>query len=172
MNNDTEELQDIAVAGRQQHLTFTLAGEEYAVDVLKVREIRSWSSPTPFPHSPPHVLGAINLRGTIIPIVDLRRQFALDEQAFTSTTGVIVVQADVLGSERQIGLVVDRVLDVLKLDLVNSIESTTHSSIIGARYISGLSRSEDKLVMIVDLEAIIAASLADDEQGGSPMKRQ
>ncbi len=151
-----------------QYLTFSLAEEEYAVNILKVREIRSWREPTPLPHAPEHVLGVINLRGAIIPIVDLRKQFCLPDREFTSTTGVIVVQSEVSGAERHIGIVVDEVLNVIYLadnnsDLVVGAEST-NTTALGARFVSGLRQKEDGLVIIIDLDAIIEASLSDDAE--------
>ena len=144
----------------KQYLTFSLGSEEYGVDILKVREIRSWSAPTPLPHSPAHVLGAINLRGAIIPIVDLRRQFHLERCEFGGTTGIIVVQTFVLGSERFIGMVVDRVLNVSYLALAEADLTIGRDMNIGARYVEGLSRTDNGLVIVVDLEAIIEASLS------------
>jgi purine-binding chemotaxis protein CheW len=143
----------------QQYLTFALAGEEYAVDILKVKEIRSWRTPTPLPHSPDYMLGVINLRGAIIPVVDLRRQFSLASVPPSNITGVIVVNTEILGRARSIGLVVDQVLNVVYLELDPVAPSEDNSGHIGTRYISGLCRSGENLVIAIDLESIIEASL-------------
>ncbi|XOV83182.1 MAG: chemotaxis protein CheW [bacterium] len=143
----------------QQYLTFSLAEEEYAVEILKVQEIRSWSEPTPLPHSPDYVLGVMNLRGAIIPVVDLRRQFQLASVPPTSITGVIVVNTSILGRERSVGLVVDQVLNVIYLEPEPVAHATDPDGNPGSCYITGLCRSDDKLVIVIDLQSIIATSL-------------
>src|ERR1700722_15552839 len=80
-----------AGAGSHQVLTFVLGNETYGVDILRVQEIRGWSSVTRIPHSPSHVLGVLNLRGSIVPIVDLRMQFNLERAEYTPVTVIIVL---------------------------------------------------------------------------------
>ncbi len=155
-NNATAEVD--GEASKEQFLTFRLDSECYAIDVLAVREIRSWSEPTPLPHTPEHVLGAMNLRGAIIPVVDLRVQFAVGNAGFNSTTGVIVVQAEDSQQTRQIGLVVDKVLDVTYLDSDNNDKTIQHAN---GRYVSGLRSSEQGLVILVALENIVEDCLLD-----------
>ncbi len=77
--------------GSHQVLTFVLGKETYGVDILRVQEIRGWSAVTKIPHAPPHVLGVLNLRGSIVPIVDLRMRFSLDRAEYTAVTVIIVV---------------------------------------------------------------------------------
>src|SRR3954454_13380900 len=84
--------QDVTQApGSQQVLTFVLGNETYGVDILRVQEIRGWAPVTKVPHAPPHVLGVLNLRGAIVPIVDLRMRFALDRAEYTGVTVIIVL---------------------------------------------------------------------------------
>ena len=78
-------------AGVEQYLTFQLAGEEYGVDILRVQEIKGWEKATRIPHAPHYVLGVINLRGAVVPIIELRRRFAVESVDFGPTTVVIVV---------------------------------------------------------------------------------
>ena len=91
----------------EQYLTFMLAGEEYGVDILRVQEIKGWDKVTRIPHTPAYVLGVINLRGAVVPILDLRRRFGLETIDFGPTTVVIVVRASGGGDERTVGVVVD-----------------------------------------------------------------
>jgi len=80
--------------GTHQVLTFELGKEAYGVDILRVREIRGWSSVTRIPHAPPHVLGVLNLRGSIVPVIDLRLRFALDSAEYTKVTVIIVLSVN------------------------------------------------------------------------------
>src|SRR6266436_7035883 len=85
---------DKPAADSEQYLTFMLAGEEYGVDILRVQEIKGWDKVTRIPHTPDYVLGVINLRGAVVPILDLRRRFGLETIAFGPTTVVIVASHD------------------------------------------------------------------------------
>src|ERR1700689_1268677 len=89
-----------AADSSEQYLTFMLAGEEYGVDILRVQEIKGWDKVTRMPHTPDYVLGVINLRGAVVPILDLRRRFGLEMIDFGPTTVVIVVRASGGGDER------------------------------------------------------------------------
>jgi len=97
----------------EQYLTFMLAGEEYGVDILRVQEIKGWDKVTRIPHSPDYVLGVINLRGAVVPIVDLRRRFGLETIEFGPTTVIIVMRVAGARNERTVGVVVDAVSEVL-----------------------------------------------------------
>ena len=157
--------EDIIVEATDQYLSFSLAQEEYAIDVLDVREIRSWSEPTPLPHTPEHVLGVINLRGTIIPVLDLRIQLGLAEHRYDKTTGVIVVQSESDGTERQVGLVVDRVLNVKSLESMDGADEVQQATAVSGRYVDGLRRTADGLVILVDLNAIVRDGLQEADEG-------
>src|SRR5580698_3872046 len=93
----------------EQYLTFMLAGEEYGVDILRVQEIKGWDKVTRIPHTPDYVLGVINLRGAVVPILDLRRRFGLETVEFGPTTVVIVVRVMNGLTERTVAVVVDAV---------------------------------------------------------------
>src|SRR3954468_4924387 len=108
---------DTSVApGSYQVLTFVLGKETYGVDILRVQEIRGWSSVTKIPHAPVHVLGVLNLRGSIVPIVDLRMRFSLDRAEYTAVTVIIVVSIMSAAGRRDFGVVVDGVSDVVDVD--------------------------------------------------------
>ena len=89
-----------------QYLTFSLAGEEYGIDILKVQEIRGWAPVTKVPNAPSFVRGVMNLRGAIVPVIDLRQRFGLEAGAYTKTTVVIVVTVRGSGGDRIIGAAV------------------------------------------------------------------
>src|SRR5882757_10387349 len=100
-----------AGAGSHQVLTFVLGNETYGVDILRVQEIRGYTSVTKIPHAPAHVLGVLNLRGSIVPIVDLRMRFNLDQAAYTAVTVIIVLSVQSAAGKRHCGVVVDGVSD-------------------------------------------------------------
>lgn len=100
----------------EQFLTFEIEGEEYAVDILRVQEIKGWDEATRVPRMPPYVKGVINLRGTIVPIVDLRERFSLKPAQYGPKTVVIVLRVVHQEQERVMGVVVDSVSDVHTLE--------------------------------------------------------
>src|SRR3982751_5310054 len=102
--------------GSHQVLTFVLGKETYGVDILRVQEIRGYSAVTKIPHAPAHVLGVLNLRGSIAPIVVLRMRFSLDRAEYTTVTVVIVVSVMSTADRRVFGAVVDGVADVFDVD--------------------------------------------------------
>ena len=91
---------DGELADEQQYLTFIMSGEEYGVDILAVQEIRGWEEPTLIPNAPSYIRGVINLRGTIVPIMDLRMRFGLQDASYTATTVVIILKFDSDHGER------------------------------------------------------------------------
>src|SRR5258708_8689389 len=107
---------DLKQSGSQQVLTFVLGSETYGVDILRVQEIRGWSSVTKIPHAPPHVLGVLNLRGSIVPIVDMRMQFNLERAEYTAVTVIIVLSVQSRTGRRDFGVVVDGVSDVVNVN--------------------------------------------------------
>src|SRR5262245_32576339 len=100
----------------RQVLTFALGAEVYGVDILRVKEIRGWSPVTRIPQSPPHVLGVLNLRGAIVPIIDLRVRFALETAEFSPVTVIIVLSLRTAAGVRECGVVVHSVSDVVYIE--------------------------------------------------------
>lgn len=99
----------------QEYLSFFLGNEVYAVDILCVREIRAWESVTRIPNTPGYINGVINLRGNIVPVIDLRRHLSLPEVVYLDTTVVIVLAMEAAGKERLVSIVVDAVSDVIRV---------------------------------------------------------
>jgi len=145
--------------GSQQVLTFKLAGEEYGVGILKVQEIRGWSAVTAIPHAPAWVLGVIDLRGVVVPVIDLRRRFELDPAQFGPATVVIVIRVNEAGAERTIGLVVDAVSEVYDID-----ESTFRAlpdlgSTAASEVVHGLAHADGKTIILLDAERLAVDAL-------------
>ena len=114
MTMQVAETRNAAVdAASHQVLTFTLGEETYGVDILRVQEIRGYSTVTRIPQAPAHVLGVLNLRGSIVPIVDMRMRFSLDRAEYTPLTVIIVLSVESHAGRRDIGVVVDGVSDVI-----------------------------------------------------------
>jgi purine-binding chemotaxis protein CheW len=134
-----------------QYLTFTLDQEVYGIDILKVQEIRGYAAVTPVPNTPAHVKGVMNLRGTIIPVVDLRRQFGLAEAEYDRFNVIIVVTV----GTKVVGLVVDAVSDVLDLPPDNIQPPPDFGEGGGARALSGLAKAGDKVVLLLDIDRVL-----------------
>ncbi|MDA8362274.1 MAG: chemotaxis protein CheW [Gammaproteobacteria bacterium] len=148
-----------ASAGGSQYLTFTLAGEEYGVDILKVQEIRGWTPVTRIPNTPGYVQGVLNLRGTIVPIVDLRMRFNLEKADYSPTTVVIVLSIETDRSSRVVGLIVDSVSDVLNLSPGDVRPAAELGGIFSAESINGLATIGTHMVILLDVESLLGTAI-------------
>ncbi|WP_373018825.1 chemotaxis protein CheW [Thiomicrorhabdus sp.] len=122
---------------KKEFLTFRLGQEEYAVEILRVQEIRGWEKPTPLPNVPPFVKGVVDLRGSVVPIIDLREKFRLDS-SYNATTVVVVVHVFTSLGERVVGLVVDAVSDVQQIDMANLQPAPDVATSVENQFILGL----------------------------------
>ena len=139
-------------ANGTQYLTFLLADEQYAVNILQVQEIRGWEQVTRIPNSPDYVKGVINLRGTIVPVVDLRLRF----QPYGKETVVIVVRTTFKnGTERSLGMVVDAVSDVLVARDDRVIGTPDFGANVPTENILGLVSQNDEMVMVLDVMLLL-----------------
>jgi purine-binding chemotaxis protein CheW len=148
--------------GEESHqvLTFVLGKETYGVDILRVQEIRGWSAVTKIPHAPPHVLGVLNLRGSIVPIVDLRMRFSLDRAEYTTVTVIIVVSVISSAGRRDFGVVVDGVSDVVDVN-PEQVKAAPELGAKGATdYIRGLVPVADRMVVLLDIDRLIGSDMA------------
>ena len=153
--------------GGEQYLTFIVDDEEYGVDILRVQGIQGWSGATPIPGTPEHVLGVINLRGSVVPIVDLRSRFGLPTLAFSKTTVVIVLRVDGEDKERIVGVVVDAVSEVYNVS-DNDIQSMPEvGSAIDTKYVRGLATLDNEMVILLDVDQLLSIDLTvvTDEAG-------
>ncbi len=143
------------VAGTEQFLTFIMADEEYGVDILSVKEIRNWDSATPIPKSPDHVRGVINLRGTIIPIIDLRQCFGMEAIEYGPLTVVLVLQVESDRGHRELGIVVDAVSDVYSLDESQIKPTPEMGDRFDTNFIKGLASIEEKMVILLNIDRLL-----------------
>ena len=134
-----------------EYLTFTLGNEEYAIDILKVQEIRGYDKPTLIANAPPFIKGVTNLRGTIVPIIDLRIKFKLGNIEYTEFTVVIILNL----ASRVVGVVVDSVSDVIMLTASQIRPAPDFSGIFDTKYIVGLATLEERMVIVTDIEMLM-----------------
>lgn len=149
-----DEITEAGDAGGQ-YLTFMLAGEEYGVEILKVQEIKGWDAATPIPNTPEHVLGVLNLRGAVVPIIDLRKRFNLESIPYGPTTVVIVVKMLHQEQERTVGLVVDAVADVYRLESSEIQPAPEMGGTIHTEFVRGLSTVGEKMVILLEIDLLI-----------------
>jgi purine-binding chemotaxis protein CheW len=144
-----------------QFLTFLLAGEEYGVDILKVHEIRGWTPVTHIPRTPPYVQGVLNLRGAIVPIIDLRRRFDIVKADYTPTTVVIVLAVEDARGKRVIGMVVDGVSGVINVAPGETKPSPDFGCAVHTEFIRGMAAIGKRMVILLDSDKL----LTEEEMG-------
>lgn len=145
----------VTKANNNQFLTFLMGEQEYGVDILRVQEIRGWEQTTEIPNSPVHIKGVINLRGTIVPIVDLREKFALESLEYGPLTVVIVLKVLHENGERIMGIVVDAVSDVYQIQ-EDEIKSPPQLGDGGSTdFIVGLADISNKMVIFLDIDGLL-----------------
>jgi purine-binding chemotaxis protein CheW len=142
---------NVAVGG--EFLTFRLGEEEYGIDILKVQEIRSYEQPTRIANAPQFVKGVVNLRGVIVPIVDLRLKLGCETAEYNSFTVVIVLNV----KGRVVGAVVDSVSDVLALDADAIKPAPEMSSAMDTSFITGIGSVSDRMLILMDIEGLMSS---------------
>jgi len=136
-----------------EFLTFTLAEETYGIDILRVQEIRGYDSVTRIANTPDFIKGVINLRGVIVPIVDLRLKFKLGEATYHEFTVVIIINV----ADKVVGMVVDGVSDVVALAEEQIKPAPEFGSGLDTRYLTGLGTVNDDMLILIDIEKLIAS---------------
>ena len=146
----------------REFLTFLLAGEEYGVDILRVQEIKGWDSVTNIPNTPEYIRGVINLRGTIVPIIDMRLRFNLEVKEYDATTVVIVLNAKSEDKpDRTMGVVVDAVSDVYNVPMKDIKPSPDFGTAVDTEFVTGLATVGETMVIVLDIDHMLnAAELA------------
>ena len=150
-----------------QYLSFFLGGEEYATDILTVQEIKGWDTVTRVPYSPDYILGVINLRGSIVPVVDLRVRFSLEKAAFDAATVVIVVHVAGTRGERIVGIVVDAVSDVYTVPSESIQPPPDVMGSVDHMFVVGLANMDNKLLIILDIERLVISSVLGDDKAAA-----
>jgi purine-binding chemotaxis protein CheW len=141
-------------ADTQQFLTFKLAGEEYGVGILSVQEIRGWSAVTAIPHSPAWLLGVINLRGAVVPIIDLRIKFNFAKAEYNEFTVVIILNV----GARVVGIVVDGVSDVITLGAAQIKPAPSLGNNADTSHIIGFGTLDERMRILMDVERLMASA--------------
>lgn len=139
----------------QEYLTFMLQGEEYGVDILCVQEIRVWSMVTELPNKPSYIKGVINLRGVIIPIIDLRLRFGQPALDYDEQTVTIILRQQTQQKTTVVGIVVDAVSEVYKFAKQAIRKAPAFGNNIDSCFLKGLATVEDKLVILLDSETFL-----------------
>lgn len=137
-----------------QFLTFQLGEELYGVDILRVQEIKGYTAVTRIPNTPAHIKGVLNLRGTIVPIVELRTKFGMPTIDYTMFTVIVVVVV----REKIMGLVVDAVSDVLNIDKKDIQPAPQFGAKVDVSFLNGIGKSGDKLVALLDMDRLLSDS--------------
>ena len=146
---------EVGDGGEDQVLTFTLADEEYGVDILRVQEIKGWDSVTGIPNTPDYIRGVINLRGTIVPVIDMRLRFGLPPLEYGPLTVVIVLRVESGSRTRIMGIVVDAVSDVYNLPEERIRPAPDLGGAVESEFITGLAGVEDKMVIVLDVDRLL-----------------
>lgn len=141
-------------AGSAEFLTFALGEEEYGVDILKVQEIRGYDSVTRLPDAPDYIKGVINLRGTIVPVVDMRLKFRLPRADYTAVTVMIVLNV----GDRVVGMVVDSVSDVVRLTAEQMRAVPEIGATIDRQFLTGIGTLDERMLILLDIERLMTSS--------------
>ena len=150
----TEQAQTEGAVGKKdqhEYLTFTLGDEEYGIDILRVQEIKGYSAVTSIPNAPAWIKGVMNLRGTVVPVVDLRVKFGMSNPKYDRFTVVIMVMV----GERVVGLVVDGVSDVLNVTGAEKVPAPDMGSGVDTSFLTGIAKSADRLISLLAIDRVV-----------------
>jgi purine-binding chemotaxis protein CheW len=138
----------------QQFLTFLLEEQEYGLEIFKIREIRGYAPITPIPNVPAHVRGVMNLRGTVLPVIDLRMKFHLPQVEYNKFTVIVIATV----ANKTVGLLVDAVSDVLTVGLDAIRDAPDFGAAVDTRFINGVFQSREHLAVALNLEELLTES--------------
>jgi purine-binding chemotaxis protein CheW len=165
-SNLGDALTDRSEAGvLSQFLTFVCSGEEYGVPILCVQEIKGWEKVTRVPYTPDYLLGVMNLRGVIVPVIDLRRRFGLPAAAPGSASVVIVVRVHTARGEKTAGVVVDAVSEVYSVSAEQIKPTPDLGAPVERACVLGLVGVEDKMIMLLDVDQLVLSCITAAEPG-------
>jgi len=164
------------IAGQQQYLTFLLADEEYAISILKVKEIIEYSTVTTVPKTPKWVRGVINLRGAVVPVVDLAMKFGLELKPVTKTTCIVIVETQFESQNTTMGIIVDAVSQVMDLTAEGVQPVPEFGTRVKVDYLLGMAQLGKKFALLLDVDKVLStdellhlngvASSAEEGQAG------
>jgi purine-binding chemotaxis protein CheW len=151
------ELREGRIHAREgKYLTFSMADEEYGIGILKVKEIIGIIAITAIPQTPPHVKGVINLRGKVIPVIDLRLKFGLPPMEYTERTCIIVIEIAKDNSHVLIGILVDSVSEVLNIKGADIEDTPNFGARLNTAFISGMAKSGGKIKILLDIDQVMS----------------
>jgi purine-binding chemotaxis protein CheW len=153
MQNNKHAQGQTATGASRELLTFTLGNEEYGIDILKVQEIRGYDAVTTIANAPEFIKGVINLRGIIVPIVDMRIKFKLGNVTYDETTVVIILNV----ANRVVGMVVDGVSDVITLKAEQIRPAPEFGGSLDTQYLQGLGTVDERMLILVDIEKLMTS---------------
>ena len=151
MEQTASDERQAAFVTASQYLTFVLGAEEYGIELLKVQEIKGYIPVTPIPNTPPYIQGVMNLRGAVIPVVDLRARFGMEKINYTQFNVIIVINV----GTRVMGLLVDAVSDVLNLAPGDLRPAPDFGAQVDTRYITGMAPAGDKIAVLLDIDSLL-----------------
>ncbi|MEI6546825.1 MAG: chemotaxis protein CheW [Burkholderiales bacterium] len=154
MNARANAVVNAVVERPREYLTFRLGEEEYGIDILKVQEIRGYEQPTRIANAPSFIKGVVNLRGVIVPIIDMRLKFGLGSAEYNDFTVVIILN---LGA-RVVGMVVDSVSDVMELSPDQIRDTPEIDSVVDSSYITGLGTLNDRMLILIAIEKLMGTA--------------
>ena len=140
-----------------QHLTFHLAGEEYAVGILKVKEIIEYGTLTVVPQTPPSVRGVINLRGNVVPVVDLAIKFGMAQSPITNRSCIVIVEVALDRQQAVMGVIADSVSQVIDLPADEILPPPAFGTRIKADFLHGMAKADKKFFLILDIDKVLGA---------------
>jgi purine-binding chemotaxis protein CheW len=140
-----------------KYLIVELAGEQFGISVLQVKEIMKMQEITTVPQTPPFLEGVINLRGRIVPVVDLRSKFGMATEEHTERTCIVVVRVQMDGGEQPMGVVVDGVVEVLMLDSADIEDSPDFGREVTSSYVRGMAKSKGKVKILLDIDRVLSS---------------
>lgn len=143
-----------------KYLTFKIANEHYGIEILKIKEIIGMMPITSLPKTPGFVKGVINLRGKVIPVVDLRLRFGMQEIEYTERTCIVVVEIKGNAGEIQMGIVVDSVSEVLNIKAEDIQDTPTFGTSLNTEYILGMAKMESRVKILLDIDRVMSAENA------------
>ena len=141
---------------QKQYLSFHIAGEEYAIPVLRVKEIIEYETVTRVPATPPAIRGVINMRGSVVPVVDLAIKFGLPETAITKWTCVVIVELEQEGERVVMGVMADNASQVLDLGVGDIVDPPSFGTQVNVDYLLGMARAGRKFTLILDIDKLLS----------------
>jgi len=160
--SELDQQMGFATAG-EQYLTFTLGEEQYGFEILRVQEIKGYTGVTRIPNTPDYIKGVLNLRGTIVPVVDLRMKFGMEAKPYSKKTVIIVLEVQ----GRIMGIIVDTVSDVMSIAQEDIQAAPEFGDAVDLGFISGIGHHGEKLVAFLDIDRVLSV---EDSQSGDAQK--